>query len=354
MGRCRFQSELSCDQVWYRLNVLLQSFAVCGAKRCEVRGKLTDWGCCLWLRNPEGRNATPVPLRLWTEEGPSPGCVIAGSFLPPGRERRGLLTDAGLLWLEAFLMGLADGVPPFRALMTGLWAGCIAAAVLCFLLYGFPRLFARKRERELLQWIEKYLLFRELDGVLLPDPEHQRAEWIGLPEGEQPVGKSLFVFHSVLPPEELPAALESWFSQQQETPWTGVQVKWSAKWRGPRLKLFRTEIEEGQREPGSLKIFAGWFKNWQFADPFCGAVEPDGRGGSILRGSFRRQPLSFLPVFVVFPVVFCCLRQIGPSWTAPQLLAAVVCAVLLTWRGPMKNPGSRGILEFLRTHFEEV
>lgn len=353
MGRYRFQSELSCDQVWHRLNVLLQSFAVCGAKRCEVRGELTDWGCCLWLRNPEGRNATPVPLRLWTEEGSSPGCVIVGSFLPAGQERQGVLTSVGLLWLEAFLMGLADGVPPFRALMTGLWAGGIAAVVLCLLLFGFPRLFARKRERELLQWVEKYLFLRELDGILLPDPEVQRAEWIGLPNEEQPVGKRRFVFHCGLPPEELPAAMEDWLSRQG-MPRTGVRVKWSAKWRGPRLKLFRTEIEEGQREPGSLKIFAGWFKTWQFADPFCGAMEPDGRGGSILRGAFRRQPLSFLPALVVFPVVFFCLRQTGPSSTAPQLLAAVVWAVFLTWRGSMKNPGSRGILEFLRTHFEEV
>lgn len=178
MGRYRFQSELSCDQVWYHLNVLLQSFAVCGAKRCEVRGELTDWGCCLWLRNPEGRNATPVPLRLWTEEGLSPGCVIVGSFLPAGQERQGVLTSVGLLWLEAFLMGLADGVPPFRALMTGLWTGGIAAVVLCLLLFGFPRLFARKRERELLQWVEKYLLLRELDGILLPDPEaSERSGW---------------------------------------------------------------------------------------------------------------------------------------------------------------------------------
>ena len=52
MNRLQFHSELTCDAAWYRLNVLLQSLAVCGAKRCEVRGELTDWGCDLRLSSP--------------------------------------------------------------------------------------------------------------------------------------------------------------------------------------------------------------------------------------------------------------------------------------------------------------
>lgn len=350
----RFHSELTCDEVWYRLNTLLQTFAVCGAKRCEVRGELTDWGCYLWLRAPEGRGGTPVPLRLWTEEGQSSGCVICGSFLPAWREWRGLLLGAGGLCLEALLADLIRGVPLFRALAAGLWVGCIAAAVLYLLFFGLVRLFSRKREAELLQWIRKYLLLREPEGVLLPDTETQRSEWVGLSKEEMPTMKRQFVFHCALPPEELPAAMGTWLSRQG-TLRAGVRVKWSAKWRGLRFKLSRTEIEEGQREAGSLKIFAGWFKTWQYADPFCGAVEPDGRGGSILRGSFHRQPAFFLPWLTALVVIVFCLRQLVPPLAAlPLFFFAAVCAVLLNRRTPFKNPGSRRILEFLETHFEEV
>lgn len=354
MCRHRFQSELSCDEVWYRLNILLQSFAVCGAKRHEVRGELTDWGCYLWLRNSDGRGGTPVPLRLWTEEGQLPGCVITGSFLPAEREWRGLLIGGAGFCLEVFLTEIVRGVPPLRALMTGLWVGCIAAAVLYFLFFGLARIFFLKREKELLQWIQKYLLLRKPAGILLPDEETQRAEWTGLPREERLTGKRRFVFRCALPPEELPAAIETWISQQGMVQ-AGVRVKWSAEWRGTRLKLSRTEIEEGQREAGSLRIFAGWFKTWQFAIPFCGAVEPDGRGGSILRGAFCSQPVAFLPFLVTFFVFFCCLWWEYPTWVAlPLLFFAAVCAVLQMRRRPLKNPGSRKILEFLQTYFEEV
>ena len=354
MKHHQFHSELTCDEVWYRLNILLQSFAVCGAKRYEVRGELTDWGCYLWLRNSDGYGGTPVPLRLWTEEGQSPGCVITGSFLPAGRELWGLLIGGVGLCLEFFLAELVCGVPFSRALMTGLWVGCAAAAVLYLLTFGIIRFFSRKRERELLQWIQKYLLLLELDGVLFPDAETQRAEWVGLPQRVKSTRRRRFVFYSVLPPEELPAAVETWISQQGMLP-EDVRVKWSAEWRGPCLKLSRTEIEEGQREAGSLRIFAGWFKTWQFADPFCGAVEPDGRGGSILRGAFCCEPVSFLPFLVAFFVVFCCLWREYPPWIAlPPFFFTVVCAVRQMRSSPLKNPGSRKILEFLQTYFEEV
>lgn len=141
MKHHQFHSELTCDEVWYRLNILLQSFAVCGAKRYEVRGELTDWGCYLWLRNSDGYGGTPVPLRLWTEEGQSPGCVITGSFLPAGRELWGLLIGGVGLCLEFFLTELVCGVPFSRALMTGLWVGCAAAAVLYLLTFGIIRFF---------------------------------------------------------------------------------------------------------------------------------------------------------------------------------------------------------------------
>lgn len=302
----RWESELTCDEVWYRLNVLLRNLAVCGAKRYEVRGELTDWGCYLWLRGPEGHGGTMVPLRLWTEERDAPGCVIAARFWFADREWWGLPLGAGVLCLEIFFAELVSGVPLSRALMTGLLAGCIAAAVLYGLFFGLARLFSRRRERELLEWIRKYLLLRKPEGVLLPDAETQRAEWIE----RESTARRRFAFHCALPPGEVPAALEVWIAQQQ-SPEAGVRVRWSAQWRGEELKLSRTEIREGQREAGSLRIFAGWFKSWQFAAPFRGVLEPDGRGGSILRGSFRRQ-------------------------------------------AALNNPGSREILKFLRTYFQEV
>lgn len=354
MNHFQFHSELTCDEVWYRLNVLLQSLAVCGAKRCEVRGELTDWGCYLWLRNPDGHGGTPVPLRLWTEEGQSPGCVIAGAFQLTGREWRGLLIGGAGVCLEVFLAEMVCGTPLFGALLAGLWTGGIAAAVLYFLLFGSVRFFSRKRERELLQWIQKYLLLREPEGVLLPDAETQRAEWTGLPWKARATEKRRFIFRCALPPEELPAAVETWISQQRGVQ-EGGRVKWSARWRGPRLKLSRTEIEEGQREAGSLEIFAGWFKTWQFANPFYGVAEPDGQGGSMFRGAFRHRPESFLPLAISFFVIFCCLWQVRLLWLSPLLIFLTAAgAVLQLRRSPVENPGSRAILEFLQTYFEEV
>lgn len=359
MRRCRFHSELTCDEVWYRLNVLLQSFAVCGEKRCEVRGELTDWGCYLWLRNPDGRGGTPVPLRLWTEEGQLSGCVIAGSFLPAGRELGGLLIAGGSFCLEVILAELVRGVSLFQALVIGLWVGCAAAVVLYLLLFGFVRLFSRKRERELLQWIEKYLLLRELEGVLLPDEETQWAEWTGVPRKVKSVERRRFIFHSALPPEELAAALERWAAQLE--PWQeGRQVKWSVQQRGNRVKLFRTEIETGRSEgiqasAGFIGVMSRRYKSWQYANPFCGTVEPDGQEGCVLRGTFSSHRVFFLlSAAALLTICTALCRSLPPLAALPLSFFAVMCGVLSLSGNPLKNPGSRKILELLQTHLEEI
>ncbi len=357
--RHQFHSELACDEVWYRLNILLQNFAVCGPKRCEVRGELAAWGCYLWLRRPGGYGGTPVPLRLWTEEGETPGCEIVCTFLPSGREWRWLLIIGGGLWLEAFFAGLAGGVPFFRALLAGLVVGSIASAVLSFLIFGLARLLSLRRERELLQWIQAYLLLQEPEGILLPDLETQKAVWAGfLPEAE-PVEKRRFVFHSPLPPEKLPAALEAWASPQNLRH-AGREVKWSVESRRNRVKISRVEIEWGQEEgrqrgPGFFAVSSARFKSWQYANPFWGAVEPDGRGGSVLPGAFLPHRLfTALRLLAALAVCLALCLNLPLRLALPLSLAAAGLFVIPVWKSPLKNPGSLEILRFLQTYLEEM
>ena len=71
MNHFGFHGELTCDEVWYRLNVLLWSFAVCGERQCEVRGELTDQGCDLrWDRPAENPDSHTIYefLRTYFEE----------------------------------------------------------------------------------------------------------------------------------------------------------------------------------------------------------------------------------------------------------------------------------------------
>lgn len=359
MGRHQFHSELTCDEVWYRMNVLLRRFSAWGAKRYEVRGELTKWGCFLWLRNPEGPGGTPVPLRLWTEEREGPGCEICCSFRPGEQEVWGMTIAGGGLWLEVLLSGLVKGVPFVRALRGGLLAGGIGAGLVYILFFGLARLFARRRERELLQWIETYLLIRRLDGVLLPDLEVQRAEWAGLPPEEKPVKRRRFAFHSPLPPEELPAALEQWAARRNQRQ-EGRSVRWSVRRQGSQVKILRTETETGRREGvqaggGSLGYASGRYKSWQFSNPFSGAVESDGRGGSVLRGGFLYHGLFLgvqAAVLLVIGIALC--LSLPLRFAAPLCLIAAVLCGLPVLKNPLNNPGSREILEFLQTYLEEI
>ena len=362
MKTYQFHSELTCDEVWYRLNILLQSFAVCGQKCCEIRGELTEWGCLLWLWNPGGFLRTPVPLRLWTEEGQEPGCEIVCAFRLEARELRGLLIAGGVFCLEAFWAELVRGAPFFRALLAGAYLGCITAALLYFLFFALARLFSRKREKELLAWIRTYLLFRHLDGVLLPEPEVQKAAWEGFsPQAgmETAEKRRRFAFRCPLPPEELAAALERWVAQQE--PWQeGRQVKWSVQQRGNRVKLFRTEIETGRSEgvqtgAGFIGVMSGRYKSWQYANPFCGTVEPDGQGGWVLQGTFSSHRLFlFLEAAVFLTICAALCRSLPPLAALPLSFFSVARGVLSLSGNPLKNPGSRKILELLQTCLEEI
>lgn len=362
MKTYQFHSELTCDEVWYRLNILLQNFAICGRKRCEIRGELTEWGCLLWLWNPGGFLGTPVPLCLWTEERQTSGCEIVCAFRLEARELRGLLIAGGVFCLEAFLAELIRGTPFFQALLTGVYLGCIAAALLYFLFFSLVRFFSRKREKELLAWIRTYLLLRHLDGVLLPEPEVQKAVWEGFsPQAgtETAEKRRRFAFRCSLPPEELPAALERWAAQIE--PWQeGRQVKWSVQQRGNNVKLFRTEIETGRSEgvqagAGFIGVMSRRYKSWQYANPFCGTVEPDGQGGCVLRGTFSSHRVFFLlSAAALLTICTALCRSLPPLAALPLSFFAVVHGVLSLSGNPLKNPGSRKILEFLQTHLEEI
>ena len=269
-----FHSPLSPDQVWYRLNVLLRDHAVWGPERYHVQGELTDWGCRLWI------GGMRVPLRLWTEEDPA-GSAVCCRFAP---HRRTLLEMLALLALPLGATVLDGRGESLRVVLLRLTAtAAVLGAILALLLILVPWLFTWRKNAALLVWVRAHLLPWEPDGVALPLPEAQRACWTGVEV--QTIPQLAYTFHSDLSPEDLPAALETWIAGRNALEEGRARTR--AKWSGPRLALSRTEIEQidgVRRGGGSIAYAVG--KEWTFRQPFRGTVEPDGAGGSLLRGGF--------------------------------------------------------------------
>lgn len=163
-----FHSELPPDEVWYRLNILLQSHAVWGPERERIQGELTSWGCYLWI---EGMR---VPLHLWTEEE-NAGCAVCCRYAPH---------RSTLLWILALLVlplgaTVVDGMglPLHLLLLELLLVAAVLAAGLALLMILLPSVVAWKKHTALLAWVEHYLLRRCVTDVSLPDLEAQRAAW---------------------------------------------------------------------------------------------------------------------------------------------------------------------------------
>lgn len=184
MRRHRFHSELTCDEVWYRLNTVLQSFPVWGTKRYEISGELTKWGCYLWLRKPGGHGGTRLPMRLWTEDSGT-GCEICCCVFPHRRWLLWLLSTIGFLGLDIFLREVENGVSALSAAGMGVYACCWIAAIMCLIFWGVPWCISLRYSGLLMDWVQAYLLSRDLDGILLPVLEHQRGDWTGLLEPEK-------------------------------------------------------------------------------------------------------------------------------------------------------------------------
>lgn len=293
----RFHSELPPDEVWYRLNILLQDHGVWGPKGERVHGELTSWGCYLWI------DGMRVPLHLWTEEE-NAGCAVCCRYAP---HRRTLLEILALMALPlgaTVLEGL--GGPALRLVLTVLAVAVILGGFLALILLLLPGIASWGKRASLLAWVEHYLLPREPEGVLLPPLEEQRACWTGLEKADVP-SRLAYTFRSGMPPEELSAALETWIAGRNAREEGRAVTK--VKWSGHRLTLSRTEIEklDGVRRTtaGSTGHAVGYSvgyqvcgKEWSFRQPFQGTVKPDGAGGSILQGRFRSFPTEGILQFL--------------------------------------------------------
>lgn len=337
MKQYRFHSELACNEVWYRLNILLQNFPVWGPKRYEISGELTRWGCYLQMKKAGGHGGMRIPLRLWTKEHGEVGCVICCCVFPHKNQLMGLLSAVAFLGLDVFFAELESNEDFFDAVGMSVLICLIAACILCVLFWSIPWLFSRKYNTLLLDWVRLHLLSRELEGILLPGLEIQRESWAGLPEARQ-VKRLPYVFHSALPPEEIVDAMEQWVKD------AGDGIRLSLKWRGTRLSL-SGGIYEG--EPGG--------KSWTFSDLFRGYLEPDIAGGSILRGAFVPHPLFLALRILLFAVLgFILLQGIQNPLLLVLLLPAAYRSLYGVYKKPSGNRASLSLLEFLQTYFQEV
>lgn len=348
MRSYRFCSELTCDEVWHRLNILLRSFAVWGPKRYEVSGELTAWGCYLWLTRAGKRGGIRLPLWLWTEDGGETGCKVCCRTLPHRNRFRWVLYSAVCLGFDALFSEVSGGASPVRAAKAGVCAGCTGAFVLFLIFWAVPWFFSVRRNAQLLDWIQAYLLRRELEGILLPKPESQREAWAGLPERPE-IKRSAYTFHCATPPEETAAAVEQWMKHSKD----GARI--SVSRRGMRLILSGTVYEEGASGADALRIFSGWYRSWQYSDPFCGRLEPDGSGGCVLRGVFVPNPFS-LGLRVLFLLGLGCLlfQTVRSPVILVILLPAAGWDLYAGYRNSCGNDASLAVLELLRTYFEEV
>lgn len=337
MRCCRFHSELMCDEVWYRLNTVLRSFPVWGAKRYEISGELTKWGCYLWLRKPGDRGGMQLPMQLWTEEGSGTGCEICCRVFPHRRWLLWLLSTVGFLGLDIFLQELGNGASVLSAAGMSAYACCWIAAVMCLIFWGVPWLISLRYSALLMGWIQAYLLSRELDGILLPALEQQRGDWAGLPEQSQ-VKRSPYVFRCDLPPEDVADAVERWTRAAR----AGIRL--SVKRRGMRLMLSGTICEE---EAGG--------KSWTFSDIFLGQLDPEKAEGCVLRGRFVPRPGSLIPQILFLAAWGCMLFQAARNPALLLILLPIACwDFYKEYKKPSRNRASLVILEFLQAYFQEV
>ena len=172
-----------------------------------------------------------------------------------------------------------------------------------------------------------------------------------------------YEFHRPLPPEQLPRILPGETRFQVRTAKLEVCIK--TRWKGSRFTVTRTAVRRYTAEDGWVPRVhgVGWTKgrrmDWQWNNPFCGQVCPDGQGGSVLSGRFRIHPAGKL-LFAVFPpIVVYSIWFLSPRNAETLVVAAVAAALYLrhlihACRAIDSYDGAEEILHFLREKFEEV
>ena len=172
-----------------------------------------------------------------------------------------------------------------------------------------------------------------------------------------------YEFHSPLPPEQLPCILPGETRFQDRTAKLEVCIK--TRWKGSRFTVTRTAVRRYTAEDGWVPRVhgVGWTKgrrmDWQWNNPFCGQVCPDGQGGNVLSGRFRIHPAGKL-LFAVFPpIVVYSIWFLSPRHAETLVVAAVAAALYLrhlvhACRDIDTYEGAESILCFLREKFEEV
>lgn len=172
-----------------------------------------------------------------------------------------------------------------------------------------------------------------------------------------------YEFHSPLPPEQLPRILPGETRFQDRTAKLEVCIK--TRWKGSRFTVTRTTVHRYTAGDGWVPRVhgVGWTKgrrmDWQWNDPFCGQVHPDGQGGSVLSGRFRIHPAGKL-LFTVFPLAIAYSLWFLSPRNLETLAVAIFAAVLYLRHlihacGAIDSrDGAEAVLRFLREHFQEV
>lgn len=170
-------------------------------------------------------------------------------------------------------------------------------------------------------------------------------------------------FYSPLPPECIPGILPGEARSYDQLKNTEVRVR--TTWRNRRFAVRRTTMRRYTTADGWVPRVSGrgWTwglrTDWQWNNPFCGEVRPDGRGGSVLTGRFRIHPAGKL-MFAVFPLLgVYSLYFLSPHNVETLIMAIVAVALYLrhlihACRAIDSYDGVEDILHFLRENFEEV
>ena len=163
----------------------------------------------------------------------------------------------------------------------------------------------------------------------------------------------IYRFRSALPLDRLPELLHD--------RWEGG-TRLRVRWKGGRFTVTRTvktRGEGGVRRIGGVGWAYGTRRSWQWNNPFCGRLCPDGRGGSALTGRFCVHPAGRLLMGAVLLWLVCSAAFWSPRGGETLVAAAAAAAVWLTLairicRNLDTSAGAEEILRYLREHFEEI